>query len=124
VPATDGPTLAALDAVLDRIRRAESECRRAIGERDEAQQTLRALQSEIDRVFANRQAERQELLAAQQEAERLQQLAMQRMMKCSELERALFGARTEFDELTEWARVRSARITETLQPSESSTGTK
>jgi PAS domain S-box-containing protein len=105
---------ATIETLTARLRDAEAACERLTVERDEREKVFRSLEEELQQSADSRRGYRQDLLAALTDAQRFEETAARHLAKNAELESRLRAAKLEFDELTQWASARAARVGEGL----------
>ena len=98
------------DALEDRLRQAEAECRRLVSERDERDATVRALQAEIEQHIELRRQQRKELVRALQESDATERRAVARVAECDRMRQMLTDAQSALQRLSKWASTQSTRL--------------
>lgn len=105
---------ATIATLTTQLRHAEAACERLTAERDDRDKALRAIEDELQQSADSRRGYRQDLMAALTDAQRFEELAARHFDRGTELESRLRAAKVEFDELTQWASARAARVAEGL----------
>lgn len=98
------------DALEERLREAEAECRRLVSERDERDATVRALQAEIEQHIELRRQQRKELVRALQESDATERRAVARVAECDRMRQMLTDAHSALQRLSKWASTQSTRL--------------